>query len=224
MIRMDYRESVRHGLPLKVMLMTLHEASRGNAVQLHDCLDRGKNVNKLLSSVFAIVTTLILSTSVNASLYNFSQIGYTGGGVINGSFDAIDTDLNGQISSFSGEVTGFSMTFLGDSIVGSFTHTFSDLSGLVYDIGSGFIGDETSPDTEGLASNWFGFSGFIYVSDMGPTGGFGGRVIDIATGATSSSQELITVTAVPEPETYAMFMAGLGLLGFIVRRRKNGQA
>jgi hypothetical protein len=32
------------------------------------------------------------------------------------------------------------------------------------------------------------------------------------------------VTGVPEPETYAMFMAGLGLMGFIARRRKNGQA
>ena len=29
---------------------------------------------------------------------------------------------------------------------------------------------------------------------------------------------------VPEPEIYAMFMAGLGLMGFIARRRKNGQA
>ncbi len=33
-----------------------------------------------------------------------------------------------------------------------------------------------------------------------------------------------SVTPVPEPETYAMFMAGLGLIGFIARRRKNGQA
>jgi probable HAF family extracellular repeat protein len=32
------------------------------------------------------------------------------------------------------------------------------------------------------------------------------------------------VTVVPEPETYAMFMAGLGLLGFIARRRKNNQS
>jgi hypothetical protein len=28
---------------------------------------------------------------------------------------------------------------------------------------------------------------------------------------------------VPEPETYAMFMAGLGLMGFIARRPKNDQ-
>ena len=32
------------------------------------------------------------------------------------------------------------------------------------------------------------------------------------------------VMGVPEPETYAMFMAGLGLMGFIARRRKNGQS
>jgi hypothetical protein len=34
----------------------------------------------------------------------------------------------------------------------------------------------------------------------------------------------LNVTHLPEPETYAMFMAGLGLMGFIARRRKNGQS
>ena len=29
----------------------------------------------------------------------------------------------------------------------------------------------------------------------------------------------INVAAVPEPESYAMFLAGLGLLGFAARRR-----
>jgi len=33
-----------------------------------------------------------------------------------------------------------------------------------------------------------------------------------------------SVQAVPEPETYGMFLAGLGLVGFMVRRRKNEQA
>ncbi|MDP1658872.1 MAG: PEP-CTERM sorting domain-containing protein [Methylotenera sp.] len=31
------------------------------------------------------------------------------------------------------------------------------------------------------------------------------------------------VAAVPEPETYAMMLAGLGLMGFVARRRKEGQ-
>jgi PEP-CTERM motif len=34
----------------------------------------------------------------------------------------------------------------------------------------------------------------------------------------------VTVSAVPEPETYAMMLAGLGLMGTIARRRKNKNA
>jgi uncharacterized membrane protein len=36
-------------------------------------------------------------------------------------------------------------------------------------------------------------------------------------------QHAFLLAPVPEPETYAMFMAGLGLMGFIARRRKNSQ-
>ncbi|MBK9347983.1 MAG: PEP-CTERM sorting domain-containing protein [Burkholderiales bacterium] len=34
----------------------------------------------------------------------------------------------------------------------------------------------------------------------------------------------ITVTSVPEPETYAMLLAGLGLIGAVARRRQSKQA
>lgn len=37
-------------------------------------------------------------------------------------------------------------------------------------------------------------------------------------------QGTITVTAVPEPETYALLLAGLGLMGTIARRRNNKKA
>lgn len=34
-------------------------------------------------------------------------------------------------------------------------------------------------------------------------------------------QDLLTVTAVPEPGTYAMLLAGLGVVGFVARRRQR---
>jgi|KBSMisStandDraft_5_1062788.scaffolds.fasta_scaffold28865_5 hypothetical protein len=40
------------------------------------------------------------------------------------------------------------------------------------------------------------------------------------TGAVDASQAL-PPTSVPEPETYAMLLAGLGMMGFIARRRKH---
>jgi hypothetical protein len=46
-------------------------------------------------------------------------------------------------------------------------------------------------------------------------GGFAVRAyFDAANGA-------VTISAVPEPETYAMLLAGLGLMGAIARRRRN---
>lgn len=52
---------------------------------------------------------------------------------------------------------------------------------------------------------------------MGFTGATGGAHADER--ITSSS--LNSVAAVPEPETYALLLAGLGALGFVARRRKS---
>ncbi len=56
-----------------------------------------------------------------------------------------------------------------------------------------------------------------------------GRVEAIGPGASASITHdsvsfTFNVTAVPEPETYAMLLAGLGLMGFVARRRKQSQA
>ena len=55
------------------------------------------------------------------------------------------------------------------------------------------------------------------------TGGWymAAEVRGIPAGRETTSGSIGTMTAVPEPETYAMLLAGLGLMGFVARRRKQ---
>ncbi len=52
----------------------------------------------------------------------------------------------------------------------------------------------------------------------------GAQVAYLLTPCDTCPINIYPLPLIPEPETYAMFMAGLGLMGFIARRRKNGQA
>lgn len=53
------------------------------------------------------------------------------------------------------------------------------------------------------------------------TGTYTALVFGDAGGAFDAGSYGITVTAVPEAETWAMFAAGLGMLGMVVRRREQ---
>ena len=47
----------------------------------------------------------------------------------------------------------------------------------------------------------------------------GGVILTQATGINNAGQ-VIAVGTIPEPEIYALFLAGLGLVGFMTRRKK----
>lgn len=72
----------------------------------------------------------------------------------------------------------------------------------------------------GSAHNWQQYRG---VADLGSSGSATLSFYSRNNGLVPSyggSLDNVSVTAVPEPETYAMLLAGLGLIG-MVRRRKN---
>jgi hypothetical protein len=78
-----------------------------------------------------------------------------------------------------------------------------------------------------------GYSFMFLSSSQAVLGGFSFSTLGLADGLMASISEnvaqnglsvTLALAPVPEPETYAMLLAGLGLLGFMARRRKTAEA
>lgn len=96
--------------------------------------------------------------------------------------------------------------------VNVFGNVFYDITGLSMSLYQGIAGDATA-DT--LLS-----SGLEIDRSLG-MGTYYFKVDGTATGKVGGFYTFGAVAAVPEPETYALMLAGLGLVGFAARRRKS---
>jgi hypothetical protein len=65
--------------------------------------------------------------------------------------------------------------------------------------------------------NWNGIDKVVFSS----SGGTKNINFDANYGGTMFAMDNMTISPVPEPETYAMLLVGLGLIGFMARRRKE---
>jgi len=74
-------------------------------------------------------------------------------------------------------------------------------------------------------SNEWGFTNVAYGTGPLVLKLFGIAAPSLAAGTsiTASYGGTLNVSAVPEPETYAMMLGGLGLIGFLARRRKKAE-
>jgi hypothetical protein len=113
--------------------------------------------------------------------------------------DAHTPGLIAQTGIFSGDGTGlFGFGITCPTCGNGGSGRFSD--DIVFHVSNATIADLISANS----------LGFVFVAD----------ILSGQTGRTGPVAAVAPVSVIPEPETYAMLLAGLGLLGFAARRRK----
>ncbi len=153
-----------------------------------------------------ISDALISVIDLGAGHYAFSEAGWIGGAMVTGSFSGVDLDNDLQINSFDGEISAFSMSFSGNARAQAFSLGLDDLYGLVFDLDNAVLGDGIDgTDPEGIFA-----VGINRLYAAGP-----GSITVCGEGVVCAA-----VANVPEPASWAMLIAGFGLTGAALRRRR----
>ncbi|WP_219118893.1 FxDxF family PEP-CTERM protein [Janthinobacterium sp. UMAB-56] len=172
---------------------------------------------KLKSLIAAAVLSAASIGSASATAYTVDLVNTTGNLWTSG-FNAVPSPLGDFVDTFTftpdATFGSTAQAFLANlSVTGadssSIHFTGADLNGVAL---TGFGGPTVFGYAQGeiLAPTSILFNGSLVLTVMGNTqGGSYGGVFNL------------NLAPVPEPETYGMLLAGLGILGFLARRRKQ---
>lgn len=182
-------------------------------------------MNKSIISGATLLTALFLSAGANATVTAPVTMTFQSGATFSGNVTFANdysyvTDVTGILTGYQDGISGYTGS-------GSVTINWVWASGFNFSSGtdnySTFLmdGPGSGYASYGSYSNWIQFA-YNYTS--APTLLFtSGMSVDGTDNFIDYNDPMVsgTIGLVPEPETYAMLLAGLGLLGFSVSRRKQ---
>ena len=141
----------------------------------------------------------------------FSQTGFADEARITGAFAGADLDGDGWLYGY--ELTRFELHWSGNRAVAAFSLGFDDRAGLEFELATGRVWHMAGVSTDAEGGRHFSYDSMGWPSYQVP-----GTVSDEPLGLSSSSWAPLAVSAaVPEPQSLALWLAGLGVVA--LRRR-----
>ena len=182
---------------------------------------------KIMKKMTLIKKLIIISATCSAALmlssahadtiqWTLSNVTFDGGGTASGTF-ATDS-VSGSMLSYNLTTTAATNVYPG----------YNYNSGYNYNASSSFILGSTSTDFEIYSKSFSPSITIMFKNSLTTAGPTDAITLLMECGPMCNDQrrglsggEAISISAVPEPETYAMLLAGLGLIGFTLRPRKT---
>ena len=164
------------------------------------------------------LTTLIAAVAAfaqpaQAESFTFQQTGYADDAALTGHFAGSDLDGDGWLYGY--ELTEFELNWSGNRAVEAFSLGYGDRAGMEFELATRTVAHMAAFSQNGEGVRFFSFDSHGWPSYMIP-----GSVTDERLGLVSMSWEAINVSAVPEPQSLAMLVAGLGLIGAWRQRQR----
>ncbi len=175
----------------------------------------------LALAALAFTGTAAQAQAVNNGTFDSDLSGWTTG-PLPGSPGLTDVDWLAGTALFNAGTDRLAQVISGLVAGTQYSYSFSYASNAATSVGGirlNFGGAAYNPPIETFA----GTAGkLVTITDTFFATGSGNLIMAFRGAAGSiATLDNVSITAVPEPETYAMLLAGLGAVGFMSRRRKN---